>query len=92
MQVWGRVSIWWMQIIVGTKYEVRGLENIPSGGCLLIGKHQSFWETFAIMALVDDPAIGAWMIGWAMPSRVVNLSSGHMARFSAKTQGEAFRS
>ncbi len=57
LQAWARVSLWWMRIIVGTTYEVRGLENIPEGGCLLIGKHQSFWETFALLTMVDDPAI-----------------------------------
>ncbi len=57
LQVWARVSLWWMRVIVGTTYEVRGLENIPQGGCLLVGKHQSLWETFALLAMVDDPAI-----------------------------------
>jgi len=57
LQAWAQVSLWWMRIIVGTTYEVRGLENIPEGGCLLIGKHQSFWETFALLTMVDDPAI-----------------------------------
>ncbi|VAW02792.1 Acyl-CoA:1-acyl-sn-glycerol-3-phosphate acyltransferase [hydrothermal vent metagenome] len=57
LQTWAQVSLWWMRIIVGTTYEVRGLENIPEGGCLLIGKHQSFWETFALLTMVDDPAI-----------------------------------
>ncbi|HFC04813.1 MAG TPA: 1-acyl-sn-glycerol-3-phosphate acyltransferase [Rhizobiales bacterium] len=57
LQTWARVSVWWMKVIVGTTYEVRGLENIPQGGCLLVGKHQSFWETFALLPLVDDPAI-----------------------------------
>lgn len=57
LQAWARVSVWWMEVIVGTKYEVRGLENIPKGGCLLVGKHQSLWETFALLPMVDDPAI-----------------------------------
>ena len=57
LQAWARSSIWWMKVTVGTKVEVRGLENIPVGGCLIIGKHQSLWETFALLAMVDDPAI-----------------------------------
>lgn len=57
LQVWARVSLWWMRVIVGTKVEFRGLENIPQGACLLVGKHQSLWETFALLAIVDDPAI-----------------------------------
>lgn len=57
LKVWARSSMWWQKVIVGTKIEVRGLENIPDGACLLVGKHQSLWETFAILPLVDDPAM-----------------------------------
>ena len=57
LQFWAKVNLWWMRVIVGTTYEVRGLENIPDGACLLIGKHQSLWETFALLSMVDDPAI-----------------------------------
>lgn len=57
LQVWGRSSVFWLRVIVGIRMEVRGLENIPPGACLVAGKHQSFWETFAILPLVDDPAM-----------------------------------
>ncbi len=36
---------------------MRGREHIPSGAALVAGKHQSFWETFAILPLLDDPAM-----------------------------------
>jgi len=57
LQSWAQVSMWWMKVTVGTRVEVRGIEHIPTGACLLIGKHQSFWETFALLTVVDDPAI-----------------------------------
>ncbi len=57
LQAWAHVSMWWMKVIVGTRVEVRGLEHVPDGPCLLIGKHQSLWETFAVLTMVDDPAI-----------------------------------
>jgi len=57
LQAWARTSMWWQKVIVGTKVEVRGLDNVPKGACLLVGKHQSLWETFAILPLVDDPAM-----------------------------------
>jgi 1-acyl-sn-glycerol-3-phosphate acyltransferase len=37
--------------------EVRGREHLPPGAVLVAGKHQSFWETFAILPLLDDPAM-----------------------------------
>ena len=57
LQVWARSSLFWLRVIAGIKLEVRGQENIPEGSCLVAGKHQSFWETFAILPLLDDPAM-----------------------------------
>jgi 1-acyl-sn-glycerol-3-phosphate acyltransferase len=55
LQVWAKSSLFWLRVIAGIRIEVRGQENIPPGACLVAGKHQSFWETFAI--LLDDPAM-----------------------------------
>lgn len=57
LQVWARSSLFWLRVIAGIRMEVRGWENIPQGPCLIAGKHQSFWETFAILPLLDDPAM-----------------------------------
>ena len=54
-QTWARSNLWLMRVIVGTKVEVRGHERIPRGGLLVAAKHQSFWETFALATLFDDP-------------------------------------
>lgn len=54
-QAWARSNLWLMRVIVGTKVEVRGRERIPPGGLLVAAKHQSFWETFALATLFDDP-------------------------------------
>jgi len=53
---WGRTSIWLMRIICNTKVEYRGVEKIPKGGPLLVApKHQSAWETFALLQFFDEP-------------------------------------
>jgi 1-acyl-sn-glycerol-3-phosphate acyltransferase len=57
LQVWAKTSLFWLRVIAGVRMEVRGAENIPQGACLVAGKHQSFWETFAILPLLDDPAM-----------------------------------
>lgn len=57
LQAWARTSLWWLRVIAGTKMEVRGREHLPQGAVLVAGKHQSFWETFAILPLLDDPAM-----------------------------------
>ena len=57
LKLHGRICIWLLRVICGTKLEVRGRENLPSGACLVIAKHQSAWDTFALLTLFDDPAI-----------------------------------
>jgi 1-acyl-sn-glycerol-3-phosphate acyltransferase len=57
LQLWAKSSLFWLRAIAGINMELRGAEHIPSGACLVAGKHQSFWETFAILPLLDDPAM-----------------------------------
>jgi 1-acyl-sn-glycerol-3-phosphate acyltransferase len=57
LQAWGRSSLWLLRVICGVHMEVRGRENLPKGAALVAGKHQSFWETFAIPTLLEDPCM-----------------------------------
>ena len=53
-ELWGRVSVWLLRVVCGTKVELRGLENLPKGALIVAAKHQSTWETFALLKLFDD--------------------------------------
>lgn len=52
---WVRSNHWLQEKIVGTTFEIEGLENIPEGGYILAPKHQSFWDTYALLPWLDDP-------------------------------------
>lgn len=52
---WARVELFLLKWIVGMKVEFRGLANIPQGGCIVAAKHQSAWETFALLPLFSSP-------------------------------------
>jgi 1-acyl-sn-glycerol-3-phosphate acyltransferase len=52
---WARTNLWLLRVICGIKADFRGLEKIPRGGCIVASKHQSVWETFALLLFVDDP-------------------------------------
>jgi 1-acyl-sn-glycerol-3-phosphate acyltransferase len=54
-KAWGRSNVWLLRIICGIKVEWRGLEKIPAGPLLVASKHQSAWETFALLSLFTDP-------------------------------------
>jgi 1-acyl-sn-glycerol-3-phosphate acyltransferase len=51
-----KTELWLLKTIVGTKLEVRGREKLPNSACLVAAKHQSAWETFALIPLFRDPA------------------------------------
>jgi 1-acyl-sn-glycerol-3-phosphate acyltransferase len=53
---YARTSLWLLQVVCGTKVEWRGVEKLPQGACIVACKHQSVWETFALYALLSDPA------------------------------------
>jgi 1-acyl-sn-glycerol-3-phosphate acyltransferase len=55
-RVWAGSSLWLLRVVAGTDVEFRGVEKIPPGGLLVASKHQSLWETFALLRIFDDPA------------------------------------
>jgi 1-acyl-sn-glycerol-3-phosphate acyltransferase len=54
---WAKVCVFLHRTIVGARLEVRGLENLPPGGFIVASKHQSFFETFALIPLLKNPTI-----------------------------------
>lgn len=52
---WARTSIWLLRVVAGIDVEWRGLEKIPKGAVVVAAKHQSAWETFALLTVFDDP-------------------------------------
>jgi 1-acyl-sn-glycerol-3-phosphate acyltransferase len=54
-KMWGRVNLVLLRAICGIDYEIRGRERIPAGAVIAASKHQSAWETFALLPLFDSP-------------------------------------
>jgi 1-acyl-sn-glycerol-3-phosphate acyltransferase len=54
-RLWARTTLWLLRSICSIDVEWRGLEKIPRGGILVAAKHQSTWETFALLTLFPDP-------------------------------------
>jgi 1-acyl-sn-glycerol-3-phosphate acyltransferase len=53
---WARTNIWLLRLTCGVRVEFRGLSRIPPGPLLVAAKHQSLWETFALLIWLPDPA------------------------------------
>jgi len=54
-QFWARTNSWLLRVICGIAAEFRGIEKIPRGPLIVACKHQSLWETFALLPLFSDP-------------------------------------
>jgi 1-acyl-sn-glycerol-3-phosphate acyltransferase len=54
-RLWSRQNTWLLRVICNVKVEYRGVEKIPKGPLLVASKHQSMWETFALLQVLDQP-------------------------------------
>jgi 1-acyl-sn-glycerol-3-phosphate acyltransferase len=54
-KLWGTTSLWLLRVICGVKVEWRGLEKLPPGAVIVAAKHQSAWDTFALITRLDNP-------------------------------------
>lgn len=72
---WSVFNLWWLGVTCGLRHEIKGVENIPPGPCIIMCKHQSAWETLALQ-LVFPPQV--WVLkrellwipiyGWGLAS------------------------
>jgi 1-acyl-sn-glycerol-3-phosphate acyltransferase len=103
VRFWARSNSWLLRTICGITFELRGLERIPPGPLLVASKHQSFWETFALVPLFADPAFILkrelmWLpfFGWyARKAQMIPVDRGArsqaLAAISARAQIELAR-
>ena len=49
---WGRTNLVLLRVVAGIDCEIRGREKIPKGPIIVASKHQSAWETFALLPLL----------------------------------------
>ena len=99
---WARSSIWLMRVICNIRVEYRGLEKIPDGPLIVASKHQSMWETFALLQFFDQPLYILkrelqWipLFGWYLiKSNMIGVDRGAGGRALIETMrraGEAVR-
>lgn len=96
-KAWAASNHWLMKTIVGTTFEIEGLENIPKSGYILASKHQSFWDTYALLPWLDDPVyilkrelMMIPLFGWyAAKLRMIPVNRGSKGREMIKVMERA---
>lgn len=56
-QLWANSVVRWLRLSCGVTFTVEGRENIPQGPCVILSKHQSQWETFALPGLFSPVSV-----------------------------------
>jgi 1-acyl-sn-glycerol-3-phosphate acyltransferase len=56
MRLWARIVVALLRAICGVRLELRGMERIPPGACVIAAKHQSAFDTIVWLMLVPDAA------------------------------------
>ncbi|MFN7594524.1 MAG: lysophospholipid acyltransferase family protein, partial [bacterium] len=56
IQLWARLIIWLLRVICKIRVEVTGLKNIAPGAAIIASKHQSAFDTFVWLALLEGPS------------------------------------
>ncbi|SDB25873.1 1-acyl-sn-glycerol-3-phosphate acyltransferase [Bauldia litoralis] len=54
-KLWGTVCTFLARVLGGIRLEVRGREHIPQGAAIVAAKHQSAYETFALIPTLAFP-------------------------------------
>jgi 1-acyl-sn-glycerol-3-phosphate acyltransferase len=51
---WAASVLALLRVIVGLDHQIRGLDRIPPGGCIIAMKHQSAWDALIIAVVLGD--------------------------------------
>lgn len=96
---WAHFMMWLARVLVGIRYRVIGLENLPATPAVILSKHQSAWETIAFQVIfppvcfvLKRELLRIPFFGWglAMTSPIaIDRSAGREALKQIESQGKA---
>ena len=96
--LWAGFVLWWLRLTCGVRWQVRGLENLPANGVVILANHQSSWETlflyrlvFPLAPILKQELLRIPFFGWAlalMRPIAIDRSNKRGAGKSLLTQGQ----
>lgn len=97
-RTWARFSLWSLRVVGGVDMEVIGREHLPPGPAVVYCKHQSAWETVAMIALcpahtwvLKRELMWVPFLGWALAAMrpvAIDRASGRRAVAQVLEQGK----
>ena len=71
---WNVFVTWCAKVLCGIRYQFKGYENLPDAPVILLSKHQSAWETIALLPAMPRPLVFVFkreilyipFFGWGM--------------------------
>lgn len=98
VNIWVHLTLFWLRVSCGIRYEVRGLENLSDETSIIMSKHQSTWETIGFQAIFPPHV---WVLkkelqlipffGWGLKSLeaiAIDRSAGRKAVVQVVRQGQ----
>ena len=86
---YNHIVIWLARWVLGIRYVVEGLENLPKQPSIILAKHQSAWETVAFLFLfppvspvIKQELLNVPFFGWAfrmLSPIAIDRGAGHEA-------------
>jgi len=96
---WSWIVTWLSRVIVGIRYRVEGLENLPAGPAVILSKHQSAWETIVFQQIfpplsfvLKKNLLYIPFFGWGLAlfsPIAIDRAAGREALKQIETQGRA---
>ena len=96
---WTRIVMWFVRYLLGIRYRVEGVGNLPGKAAVVLSKHQSAWETMALQLILPPIAfvlkrelLRVPFFGWGlaqMPIVSIDRSAGKDALAQLEEQGRA---
>lgn len=99
VRMWAYSLLWLQHAICGSRYDFRGVGDIPVGSAVVACKHQSAWETYTLCLFLSDPSFilkrelsYVPVFGWYMRRmKVVPVDRGKRGKALASMTQEAIR-
>lgn len=73
LRIWSWCFIYGARVILGMRFRLEGLENIPKHPVIFVGNHQSYWESIAMTVFVPHinvitkrAAMSIPVFGWGL--------------------------